>query len=79
MNRKHNPLAFPRPQSKDFDREEFYSISEQDGMTLRDYFAGQALAGMCARSRNPDKLNRALAAYEHADAMLEARQKGGAA
>lgn len=80
MNRKHNPPAFPRPQSKDFDREKTYSISEQDGMTLRDYFAGQALAGMlttaadqCLNGLDGHEPHTATAAYQLADAMLEAR------
>ncbi len=48
------------------------------GMTLRDYFAAQALSGICAhldnRSYNGPK-DFALAAYAVADAMLEARNK----
>jgi hypothetical protein len=51
------------------------------GMTLRDYFAGQALAGWMAsfgydNAVKPDGC--AQLAYELADAMLAAR-KGGAA
>ena len=47
------------------------------GMSLRDYFAGQALAGMCA---NPDLTSflpapMACAAYKIADAMLAARKE----
>ncbi len=45
------------------------------GMTLRDWFAGQALAGMLT---NPDDLHGAAdaakIAYAMADAMLEARE-----
>ena len=48
------------------------------GMSLRDFFAGQALTGMMqAGPENPDDL--AKWAYEMADAMLAARRKGGAA
>lgn len=48
-----------------------------EGMSLRDYFAGQALAGLLAV---PDTGNWKFeefssAAYQHADAMLEARQR----
>jgi hypothetical protein len=43
------------------------------GMTLRDWFAGQALAGMLA---NPDSWTQAggVMAYRYADAMLKARE-----
>jgi hypothetical protein len=43
------------------------------GMTLRDWFAGQALAGMLA---NPDSWtgDRGVMAYRYADAMLRARE-----
>lgn len=52
-----------------------------DGMTLRDWFAGQALAGMCAASANPnsDGPGSALGsylskrAYAYADAMIAER------
>ena len=55
------------------------------GMSLRDWFAGQALKGMLSsgdgvdtedganNSTEPDDM--ALVAYEYADAMLEARRK----
>ena len=49
------------------------------GMSLRDWFAGQALAGMCADptlAGEPDKW--ATQSYRLADAMIAAR-KGGAA
>jgi len=50
----------------------------QPGMTLRDYFAGQALAGWLA-SFGPDDAVKpagcAEFAYEVADAMLEARKQ----
>jgi hypothetical protein len=51
------------------------------GMTLRDYFAGQALAGICS-TLSVDKIGglwdggmrEARSAYALADAMLEARK-----
>jgi len=45
----------------------------EDGMTLRDWFAGQALVGLLSRSDVP--LAHAVPdnAYMIADAMLEAR------
>ena len=50
------------------------------GMTLRDWFAGQALAGMCghpmalARTGAKDLSEDARLAYRIADAMLAARE-----
>lgn len=46
------------------------------GMTLRDYFAGQALAGMIASGDMPImKSDVADQAYHFADAMIERRAK----
>jgi len=52
--------------------------SEQSGMTLRDYFAAQALVGLLIRddgwqlSGNPDARDAfAIDAYDLADAMLK--------
>lgn len=47
------------------------------GMTLRDYFAGQALIGLLS---NPESMglstNISFKAYNLADAMLAEREKG---
>jgi hypothetical protein len=43
-------------------------------MTLRDYFAGQALAGMLAAD-DASYMRAAELAYGYADAMLAARSK----
>lgn len=51
------------------------------GMTVRDWFAGQALAGMHARDSfdigqvTPEQ--RAKLAYRDANAMMKARKGGG--
>lgn len=47
----------------------------EDGMTLRDWFAGQALAGITGDPsvEDMDQNEIARAAYLYADAMLEAR------
>jgi len=48
------------------------------GMSLRDWFAGQALAGLCASTTHDDSPGTALLAtwaYQQADAMLKARGK----
>ena len=55
------------------------SINGSDGMTLRDYFAAQALAGICANQDNRvygNSMEFARAAYRLADAMLTARGRG---
>lgn len=57
-----NPQAFP-------------TSSYNPGMTLRDYFAGQVLAGAAALPwGSADYENRARVAYAQADAMLAARK-----
>lgn len=47
-----------------------------DGMSLRDYFAGQALAGLlaCPKTSGGEEAF-ALHAYKYADAMLAEQQK----
>jgi hypothetical protein len=45
-------------------------------MTLRDWFAGQALAGLMASNLNEQSAKTlALLSYEQADAMIDERQK----
>ena len=52
-------------------------LDTQDGMSLRDWFAGQALAGMNSADRRWDGGNKdmACAAYSQADAMIAARSE----
>ena len=47
----------------------------RDGMTLRDYFAAQALGGLINYSPEPDE-HKAIAelCYSLADAMMKARE-----
>jgi len=57
-------------------------VVPQHGMTLRDYFAGQALAGQALLIASPrDSLDchavAAESAYAYADAMLEVRERAG--
>lgn len=57
------------------------AINPRFGMSLRDYFAGQALAGarldgasiIANGDQNSDAIAHARAAYRYADAMIEAR------
>ena len=44
------------------------------GMTLRDWFASQALIGMMAYNGTKGCGHMAMVAYEYADAMLAARK-----
>lgn len=53
------------------------SVDEERGMSLRDYFAGQALAGMLANPKNTVSSPHVDSsyAYQYADAMLKEREK----
>lgn len=63
----NEPQAFPTDEYYDEKR-----YAQTPGMTLRDYFAAQALIGLLSH-RGPRK-GTALSAYKAADAMLEARK-----
>lgn len=79
--------AFPRPYSQDeYAAQKGDRAFAQEGMTLRDYFAGQALAGITTHIQpsigprmDTEKLCEACADYSYmiADAMLAAREGGG--
>lgn len=76
MTAKNNGgAAFPRSASFPPGAGVLSWNDEQDGMTLRDWFAGQALAGFLSNPTigvtNPPKA--ANWAYAYADEMLEAR------
>ena len=52
-------------------------VRNLQGMTLRDYFAAKALAGICANTDNrayKGQMDFAVVAYVLADAMLKARE-----
>ena len=68
------------PQSKPdggraFPRAAHPGVSEKDwgGMTLRDYFAGQALTGLLADPKWTDVPHMSKLSYMFADAMIAAR------
>jgi hypothetical protein len=65
-----NPQAFPG--YKNAWKAGEFSIEE--GMTLRDYFAGQTLCGTCSIGDLTYE-ERAELAYKQADAMLKEREK----
>lgn len=68
--------AFPQVDLKDS-----YGMlvpDRQEGMTLRDYFAAKALAGICANTDNrayKSQADFAVVAYVLADAMLKEREQ----
>lgn len=74
MHPKNKP-AFPRPAYSRPDRPEIVEPGDK-GMLLRDWFAGQALAGLIHRGftelGNSESMYAHLA-YDYADAMLKAR------
>jgi hypothetical protein len=51
------------------------SVEIKGEMTLRDYFAAQAMLGMYGDSYDLDTSTRAEFAYEMADVMLKQRMK----
>lgn len=73
MSEKDGGPAFPAALAVGADGLFF---SAEMGMTLRDWFAGQALAG-CIAACNGDLPNDKVAAwaYKQADAMLKERAK----
>ena len=76
-----NPLAFPRPQfnPQGVGYEDAGIGNEaEDGMTLRDYFAGQALSALVTEGLRLDHESWAATAqhaYIVADALLTERSK----
>lgn len=70
MTQNDGGPAFPRPHSERNEFEEYYG---QKGMTLRDWFAGQALSNPDICRRDDEYPQRT--AYAFADAILEARNK----
>lgn len=80
MDKPNNPPAFPRT-GEGFGN----SLYDTPGMSLRDWFAGQALAGGLANTDTTkamamwgspgSKIQLAEWAYAHADAMLAERER----
>ena len=73
---KENIPAFPRPIGHAPHVNCTYSDS-QSGMTLRDYFAGQVLVGLCSKPFDAETKyysDYAEIAYKFADAMIKERE-----
>ena len=69
INKSENPHAFAFAHSNFNDE----WVTSQ-GMTLRDYFAAQALQGLIASDAHDGTfLSNAMDAYQYADMMLKAR------
>ena len=68
-----NEPAFP--QSDPVENGYHPNYGKDRGMTLRDYFAAQAMLGYMHDCYDLDHKERAAAAYEQADSMLAERQK----
>lgn len=66
--RPTNPSAFPIPPS-----DLSHSYAPEQGMSLRDHFAGQALSGAMQKYQTPSLI--AEYCYHVADAMLAERMK----
>jgi hypothetical protein len=77
MSKNDGGPAFP--ETKYGGNSDRHPVDEVPGMTLRDWFAGQALAGMLRDTTNDITLSRtqsfAITAYEVADAMIAERSK----
>jgi hypothetical protein len=57
-------------------KKEMAGINQNEELTLRDYFAGQALVGLLHPGWERSAMNAVVAAYCLADAMLAEREKG---
>jgi len=66
--------AFPRPFSTDEHEQSCNAFFDQEGMTLRDFFAALAMAGL-VREDGMSFRNTAIQAYKQADEMLKEREK----
>ncbi len=66
MTKPANPPAFPRPYSVDGQHREDVPKNAQDGMSLRDYFAAQAMQGMVASIDSEENYLRLRAHGEQA-------------
>ena len=81
MSERDGGAAFPQPIAVSAAGDVYYS--GDFGMSLRDWFAGQALSGILASSETAllfssavvSRMDMARSAYEFADFMLAARKQ----
>lgn len=73
MNKQTGGQAFPR-QQWEYDGQGTVLQYQEEGMTLRDYFAAKAMASMCAVFEGNHQDEAARRSYAYADAMLRARE-----
>ena len=79
--KNYGPPAFPRPLSNDDHENPCNFVPEQDGMSLRDWFAGQALLGVSKLAVEENFVDAtadgfiADVCFGLADAMMRAREK----
>ena len=71
--------AFPNEQRLWDKHDGCWVVRSVGGMTLRDYFAGQALSGWLASftDATPERKRIGVFCYQMADAMLAARERKG--
>lgn len=84
MSKIENPPAFPVKVRRNTSSDPLATPHEfqLEGMSLRDWFAGQALAGMLACPTMESGMRNeqySRVSYAIADAMLAERKRGGAA
>jgi len=75
MTKDTNGPAFPQMRVWNASLAEYEDTQQYPGMTLRDWFAGQAFAGLLASGGAADWSIDADNAYRAADAMLAERNK----
>ena len=78
MAKNDNPPAFPRYIAREqYEDDRMRTVLDSDGgMSLREWFAGQALMGLLASGSSLVSFeNYAKCAWQHADAMLAAREQ----
>lgn len=75
MSKETGGQAFPK-QQWEYDGQNKVLQYQEDGMTLRDYFAAKAMSNLIARipfGEYVPERQVAIDAYDYADAMLAAR------